>query len=384
MHFVATAEDLNAAVAHLERFSSIAIDTEADSLHHYFEKLCLIQISSPEQDFIVDPLTGIDLSALMRILGEREMICHGADFDLRMLRKFHDFKPGRVFDTMLAAQFGGYPRPSLAALVEQHFGVTLSKANQKADWSRRPLTESMLEYAANDTRYLLRLQEILTRQLDDLGRAGWYREMAEQLVAQTARTRESDPDELWRIKGSKDVRGRALALVKELWHWREDEAKRRDRPRFKVLSTEQILPIASWIDLHPDQPIWECGVLPMGVRERRPAALQEAVTRAFATDPATLVRTKKKSVFRRWTNEQETRLQKLKDGRKRIAEELKIEASLICTNAMVEAVVSGEDESGRPIRPEALFQKWQWELMEPVITSPPETDPAIPQAVDPR
>lgn len=367
MQFVATAEELQAAVAHLSRFPSIPVDTEADSLHHYFEKLCLIQISSPEQNFIVDPLTGIDLAPLTSLLGKKEILCHGADFDIRMLRKFGGYEPGRVFDTMLAAQFAGYPRPSLAALVEQHFGVVLSKANQKADWSKRPLTQSMLDYAVNDTRYLLKLKEILTAQLEELGRVSWYQEMCEAMVSQTSRTRESDPDELWRIKGSKDVRGRALALVKELWHWREEEAKRRDRPRFKVLSTEQIIPIALWIDQHAGQPVWECGVLPMGVRERKPASLQEAVDRAMATDPQTLFRAKKKGVFRRWTNEQETRLQRLKDARKRLSEELKMDASLICTNAVLETIVSDEDPS---IRPESLFQRWQWNLMSEAINAP--------------
>lgn len=366
MHFVATAEELAAAVAHLNRFPTIAIDTEADSLHHYFEKLCLIQISSPEENFVIDPLTGIDLVPLTRLLGEREILCHGADFDVRMLRKFGDYRPGRVFDTMLAAQFAGYPRPSLAALVEQHFGVVLSKANQKADWSKRPLTPSMLEYAVNDTRYLLRIKEILTARLNELGRAAWYQEMCESMVAQTARTRESDPDELWRIKGSKDVRGRALALVKEVWNWREEEAKRRDRPRFKVLSTEQMIPIAMWIDQHPDEPVWDCPALPMSTRERKPEAFQEAVRRAFATDPATLARAKKKGIFKRWTPEQESRLQKLKDERKRLAEELKMDASLICTNAVLESVVSEEDAA---VRPETLFQRWQWSLMGEAVTA---------------
>lgn len=374
MRFIASPEELAQAVSHLERFDSIAVDTEADSLHHYFEKLCLIQISSPEENFVVDPLTGLDLVPLTRVLGQREVLCHGADFDVRMLRKFGGYEPGRVFDTMLAAQFAGYPRPSLAALVEQHFGIVLSKVNQKADWSKRPLTQSMLDYAVNDTRYLLRIKEILTAQLNELGRYAWYEEMTQAMIAQTARTRESDPDELWRIKGSKEVRGRALALVKELWLWREEEAKRRDRPRFKVLSTEQIIPIALWIDQHPDQPIWECGVLPMGVRERKPASLEEAVKRAFATDPATLQRAKKKGVFRRWTNEQEARLQKLKDERKRLAEELKMDASLICTNAVLEAVVA--NENGAAERPRELFQRWQWGLMGEAVLAAPAADPA--------
>lgn len=368
MNFVATAEELNAAVAHLTGSPTIAIDTEADSLHHYFEKLCLIQISSAEQNFVIDPLTGIDLSSLMKLLGDREILCHGADFDLRMLRKFHDFQPGRVFDTMLAAQFAGYPRPSLAALVEQHFGVVLSKANQKADWSKRPLTQSMLEYAVNDTRYLLRIKDILMSQLNDLGRAAWYQEMCESMVAQTARTRESDPDELWRIKGSKEVRGRALALVKEIWHWREEEAKRRDRPRFKVLSTDQMIPIAVWIDQHPNEPIWDCPVLPMSTRERKPADFQKAVERAFTTDPATLGRAKKKGVFKRWTPVQESRLQKLKDERKRLSEELKMDASLICTNAVLEGVVS-EESGAAAAPPEKMFQRWQWQLMGPAVTA---------------
>lgn len=374
MKFIAAQDELAALVLHLKRFDSIAVDTEADSLHHYFEKLCLIQISSPEENFIVDPLTELDLTPLTQVLGEREVLCHGADFDVRMLRKFGGYQPGRVFDTMLAAQFAGYPRPSLAALVEQHFAVVLSKANQKADWSKRPLTQSMLEYAVNDTRYLLRIKDILTAQLNELGRLAWYEEMTQAMVAQTAVTRQSDPDELWRIKGSKDVHGRALALVKEIWHWREEEAKRRDRPRFKVLSTEQIIPIANWIDQHPEKSLWECGVLPMGVRERKPVSLEEAVARALATDPTTLLRVKKKGLFRRWTKEQEARLQRLKDERKRLSEELKMDASLICTNAVLEAVVGNDD--GAADRPQEIFQNWQWSLMREAVMAAESTDPS--------
>mgnify|MGYP001077099340 CR=1 FL=1 len=144
----------------------IALDTEADSLHHYFEKVCLIQLAAGEESAIVDPLCGMDLSALLALLTCKPLILHGADYDLRMMRLTFGFLPeGEVFDTMLAARLLGYEEFGLASLVERFFGVRLSKGGQKSDWSRRPLSESQLRYAGDDTRYLLPLAARLREEM---------------------------------------------------------------------------------------------------------------------------------------------------------------------------------------------------------------------------
>ena len=134
-------------VTRLHNTPWIALDTEADSLHAYPEKICLIQITTPHGDELIDPLASIDLAPLLKALGEHELIMHGADYDLRLFRKHHGFVPEAVFDTMLASRLLGQTQFGLTNLLAQYLNVTLDKGSQKADWAKRPLTERMEEYA---------------------------------------------------------------------------------------------------------------------------------------------------------------------------------------------------------------------------------------------
>ena len=147
----------------------LALDTEADSLHAYPEKLCLIQISIEGADVILDPLARVDFAPACDILRQHELILHGADYDLRLLRKSFGFVPGAIFDTMIAARLLGYREFGLSNLVQKHLGVTLEKGPQKANWGRRPLTPRMEAYARNDTRHLKALSDLLRTQLEDKG-----------------------------------------------------------------------------------------------------------------------------------------------------------------------------------------------------------------------
>ena len=160
----------------------MAVDTEADSLHHYIEKLCLVQVSVPEEDMVIDPLVSLDLKPLVELLNRKSLILHGADFDIRILKRFYAFEPREIFDTMIAAQLLGYEKQGLADLAEKHCGVVLSKSAQKADWSVRPLNEKLLLYAANDTHYLLPLRAKLQEELEALGRDGWHRQSCAKLL----------------------------------------------------------------------------------------------------------------------------------------------------------------------------------------------------------
>ena len=161
----------------------VALDTEADSLHAYPEKVCLIQISTAAGDRLVDPLTGINLDPLLDALNAHELIMHGADYDLRLLLKHHQFVPGAIFDTMLAARLLGEPQFGLGSLVEKFLGVKLDKASQKADWARRPLTERMETYARNDTRHLKPLADKLKLELQqkEIGRASCRERVSHQV-----------------------------------------------------------------------------------------------------------------------------------------------------------------------------------------------------------
>jgi len=158
----------------------VAVDTEADSLHAYPEKVCLIQISTTSSDRLVDPLAGLDLAPLLDALTGHELIMHGADYDLRLLRKHHEFVPSAIFDTMLAARLLGLRQFGLSHLVEKFLGVKLEKGPQKANWAVRPLTERMERYARNDTHYLKSLADRLKPELEAKRRLAFFPDAASE------------------------------------------------------------------------------------------------------------------------------------------------------------------------------------------------------------
>src|SRR3984893_10328670 len=207
--------DLLAQIASSDR---VAIDTEADSLHCYREKLCLLQVSVPAtvsdrsydeagRDYIVDPLADLDFAPLCTVLAQKEIVLHGSDYDLRLLRRSLNFAACMIFDTLIAARLLSIREFSLAALVERFFGVKLAKGSQKANWARRPLPERMVEYAMNDTHYLLPLADRLESQLREQNRLDWLRQSCERAIEQAAAERVRDADEAWRIRGSGALRG---------------------------------------------------------------------------------------------------------------------------------------------------------------------------------
>src|SRR5581483_7367531 len=173
----------------LRNASWVAVDTEADSLHAYPEKVCLIQISTVDGDRLIDPLAEMVLDPVLDALSGHELIMHGADYDLRLLRKHHEFVPSAIFDTMLAARLLGLRQFSLSHLVETYLGVKLEKGPQKANWAMRPLTERMERYARNDTRYLKPLSDQLKLELEAKARLEWHRESCARLIAESSQQR---------------------------------------------------------------------------------------------------------------------------------------------------------------------------------------------------
>jgi len=241
---VNTEEELRRFLTRLRDAAWVAVDTEADSLHAYPEKLCLIQVSTASEDRLVDPLASLDLLPFLEALSEHELIMHGADYDLRLLRKHHAFVPGSIFDTMLAARLLGIRQFSLGDLVEKYLGVKLEKGPQKANWAMRPLNSKMEHYARNDTHHLKPLADHLRSDLAQKGRLAWHKESCARLI--TDCTQERPPnDSGWRLKGSHRLSGRALAILRELWHWRETEAIRANRPPFFILSHDALVSISS-------------------------------------------------------------------------------------------------------------------------------------------
>jgi ribonuclease D len=251
----------------------LALDTEADSLHAYPEKVCLIQISTVAGDELIDPLGELNLDPLLEALNAHELIMHGADYDLRMLRKHHEFVPSAIFDTMLAARLLGERQFGLGSLVGKLLGAKLDKGPQKADWARRPLTARMETYAFKDTHYLKPLADKLKLELQQKGRLTWHQESCARLIVETSQPPVVDADFVWRVKGSSRLGRPALAVLRELWRWREREAVAANRPPFFVLTHEKLVAIAAAAATHkPVEPL-----LPPRLSPRRRDGLAVAI-----------------------------------------------------------------------------------------------------------
>ncbi len=330
----------------------LTLDTEADSLHAYPEKLCLIQISIPEEDRLVDPLSRISLAGLFGSIREREIIMHGSDYDLRLFRKWHSFVPSRIFDTMIAARLLGEPQFGLHALVKKFLGIELDKGPQKADWAQRPLTPRMLEYARNDTRHLKALSDILRARLVELGRLEWMEESCERLIAECAVVPPADPD-VWRVKGSSFLARPALAVLKAIFEWRETQAIAANRPPFFVLSPDTMVGIAA--NATTGQP-WD-QLLPRRFRPDRHRTIRDAVAKGLAVPEAEWPEIPRHRSPRQ-TEAQKRRAQQLEKGRDRKAAELAIDQTLIAPRAALNRLAEDWDQNA------PLLMRWQRTLLE--------------------
>ncbi len=350
---IATDAALAAFLPRLATSDPVAIDTEADSLHCYFEKLCLIQLSMPGEDLLIDPLARMDLTPLFAELAQKQLILHGADYDLRLLRRVGFTASLTIFDTMIAARLTGHAEFSLAALIVKHFGITLTKGSQKANWARRPLSPQMEEYAKNDTRFLIELAEKLTRELHALGRWEWFLQSCLRAVetAQTDRVR--DVENAWRINGSKDLRGRAAAVLRALWQWRDEEARAVDRPPFHILQNEKLIEAAQQFDAGSHVSVPQ---LPHARARRFYAAAEAGLRLPEAEWPQPLRKARSRPSV-----EQERLFNKLKTQRDQAAVALKLDASLIAPKAMLEAVAA-DPETALP-----RLMTWQRSLIETAI-----------------
>ncbi len=245
--------DTSDALARLERALAerrrLALDCEAAGFHRYSDRLCLLQLSTDDETFLIDPLA-VDAAPSLRPALEDpgvRVVMHGADFDLRLLARDLDIALQGLFDTQIAAALLGEEGLGLAALLEKYEGVTLSKAFQRADWAERPLSPGMLEYAANDTRYLLSLSERLEERLHERGREAWVEEECRVLV-HAARARANLPDEpgdrVTRVKGARDLTPREVTRLREALAWRDELAQARDRAPFRVVGDRPLLDVA--------------------------------------------------------------------------------------------------------------------------------------------
>ena len=346
----------------------VALDTEADSLHNYFEKVCLVQLSLDGEHYLLDPLARLELGEFLQALGEKPLILHGGDYDLRMLRVSTGFRPRReVFDTMIAAQLLGFEAIGLAALIERFFEVTIGKEGQKSDWSRRPLSQKQLHYAVNDTRYLEALAERLAAELSARGRLDWHVESCQAMVESTGRDRARDPEEAWRIKGSGRMSRRQLAYLREIWRWRDEHARRSNRPAFHIVGNQLIFELIEWADSHDGAPLEEGPKLPRNIRAELLTSLQQARARVAGMTEAQWPERKRGERAENLSAADLEKLTRLRGNCAAIAKELQIAASTLASKSALDAIIRRRPGTLDEIIACSGLLRWQAELVQGAV-----------------
>jgi ribonuclease D len=360
VELIETPDALSGLFGDLSSETLLAVDTEAASFHRYRDRVYLLQVSSRRRTAVVDPLAVRDLGALGQLLADPqvEIVFHDADYDLRLLEQEYGFRATRLFDTRIAAQLLNEPGIGLAALLEKYFGVKLDKRYQRADWSARPLSREMISYAASDTRHLPGLRDIMREQLATRGRLSWAEEEFELLAQVRWRSDEGEPGFL-RIKGAKALKGRALAVLREVHAWREELAARSDRAPFRILSNEPMLEIAR------TQPRELAGLRAIrGVGgelvERRGRELLGVVQRGLELPDSEIPRLAR-AARRPPDPAYEARLERLKALRNELAARYELAPGVLCPNGTLEAIARAEPRSVEELRSIPELRRWQIE-----------------------
>jgi ribonuclease D len=351
-------------LARLAACPDVAVDTEANSLHHYRERVSLIQLTGREPDgtlhhAIVDPIADVDVGLLGPLLADPKVtiIFHGADYDVVSLRRDYGFAFSGIYDTMVAARCAGVPRFGLADLVNGYFGVTLNKKYQKHDWSHRPLSREALDYAHLDTRYLPEIMDRLKALVAEKGRTDAVEEECRLLEQREWVRREPDPDAFLQVKGANRLSEQGRRVLRELHEMREGIAKKRDWPPFKVIGNETLIALA---DAAPgDARAMEVALgRHSRIGRRYGPRILDAVAAGLVSDRP-LPAPRRGEGGRRPTREDDVLFKRLKDWRNAAAEGEGVEPAMVVSNQILQEV-----STRRPADPAGLEQipgirRWQ-------------------------
>lgn len=356
---------LNRLVKALKLADRVAVDTEGDSLYHYFDKVCLIQLTFDGANYIIDPLVDLDLSQLIAVLPTKELYFHGGDFDLRMLKADYDMKPPQeLFDTMLAAQILGRERLGLAALAEEIAEVKLPKADKKSDWSRRPLSETQMAYAANDTRYLFPIADELKNELTKLKRLDWVTEACQAMTRASMIAKEkADPEREWRIKGMSRMSRRELALVRAIWYFRDAEARKIDRPPFKILGNDMIVELARKYADRSVEGLKITERLPKHFGPARIEGLTGAIRLALVVSEDQLP----EPIRMRQLEPVGPEMELLRDECARLAEKHNLPPSVLAPRAALEAIARHQATEVNEMTKVSKILRWQAKIIQPSV-----------------
>lgn len=369
--YIENSDALATAVEHMLAVNAVAVDLEADSMFHFRERICLIQMATDERIFIIDPLNIADPEPLRDLLATADIqkIFHGSDYDIRSLYRDFRFEVDGLFDTELASRFLGIKQTGLNTILEARFGVQLDKRYQKKDWSQRPLPEKMIAYAANDVAYLLPLAQMLQDELSAKGRLYWVAEELEHL--QRVRPAEDNGDPLFiRFKGAGRLKPRQLAILEAILQLRRRIASRKDRPPFKVFGNQSITRMVETTPTN-EKALRRSGAMSPKQVHMYAGKLITAINGALALAPDKLPRYPRQN--RRPRNAAHPqRVKRFKDWREKRAQTLGLEPGLIINNALLTTIAEANPKSLRALSQIDGIRSWQvntfgGEIMETLL-----------------
>lgn len=341
----------------------VALDTEGASFHRYVDRVYLIQLAGPTGGAIVDPLAMETPPALGALLNDPdvEVVLHDADYDLRLLKQDYGWNVRRLFDTRVAAQLLGIRSFGLGALLERYFGVTLDKKFQRADWSMRPLSAAMLDYAALDTSYLIQLRDVLGTELGRLDRVAWAEEEFRRIEGARWEADDEEPAAFLRIKGARELSRPQLAVLREMVAWRDNVARDLDRAAFRVMGNESLLEIARSEAASREEILSVRGV-PRSLVARRGDELLAAIARGRATPADRLPRFPKGKRFERDPRFDE-RVARLRTARDAAAQKLELDPGVLCSRERLEAIARRAPATFEELLEVGELRRWQAEIL---------------------
>jgi ribonuclease D len=360
--YLDTAEETSRFLRTIADVDQLALDTEGASFHRFIDRIYLLQLSTRDKTAVIDPLPIGKPQELGTMIEDPrvEIVFHDADYDLRLLHQDYGWQARNIFDTRVAAQLLGIRAFGLAALLENYFGVKLDKKHQRADWSMRPLTPDMLEYAAQDTMHLLALRDRLAEDLRRAGRWEWAREEF-QLIEQTRWGADDDATAFLRMKGARDLNRRELAVLRELVSWRNEVARRADRATFRVIGNEPLLEL-SRVKPSSREALGSVKGVPRGIVERSAAEILAAISRGVDVPEAELPRFPKAP---RWERDPDfdARVSALRTVRDAAATRLDLDPGVLCSRDRLEAVARRNPASKEELMEVPELRRWQVEAL---------------------
>jgi ribonuclease D len=352
-------EHLEEVAVELGKSSRLAFDTESNGFYAYKEKVCLIQISTPTDDYIVDPIAVTDISSLgpLFVNPAIEILFHAGEYDVLCLKRDYGFTFTNLYDTMIAARVLGIKELGLAAAIERQFGLVISKKLQRADWGKRPLTHEMIRYAQGDTHFLMRIADEQKKLLVEKGRWGDAVEAFHELAKLEPNVKIFDPEGYWKLVGRTDIGGRAMAALKEIWLYREQQAESRDRAPFRVMPEDLMTRIAEALPETKEALAAVKGMSPY-ILERFGPGLLAAVERGRSAPPVA----RPPQAEKRRMGEDEWKLfEALRAWRKERGERDKVEPVVILsTDSMRQIAAHACRVGGDPLAPISDLKKTRY------------------------